>query len=527
MRQLLLAGKCTARRRGGHGPTTHYWRVIETAAKVLLIGFYNEKALGVQYLANALKKKGFDPHILFFKEFNSVRPRKASEKELSLLDGLVSEIGPAYIGLSVMSSLYLETVHTVSIKLREKSTAPVIWGGVYSTLFPERALEYCDYVIRGEGENALPELIEKLENGIKAYDTANLAYWDESGKAVINDVRPLVQALDELGYPDIADENRYFIHEDRMDRGAFMRNSFTYELSASRGCPFACSYCSSINLNRLYRNKGRYVRFRSVDSVIDELKAAKKYMRYLSAIHFWDEIFSDEEGWVEEFRDKYRKEIGLPFNIWGHPLKVRERTVACLVEAGLRQMVVGIQSGSMRVRKEVFNRPETQEQIVEAGRILSKCRVPKVIYDFMLGHPFENTEDLRETYRLCLELEHPFRLQLHGLNFLPGTDITGKAVEAGLLSAKELEKIMYGSIQHQYDMYWGPAAAGRAKNDSVWLSLIYLTQFEPIKPLAGRLAASVEKGGPAFAAMRLHQAMKKLSLCLGLVDKAKLALHFR
>lgn len=496
-------------------------------AKVLLVGFYNEKALGVQYLANALKKKGFDTHVLFFKEFNSVRPQKASEKELALLDRLVADIRPAYIGLSVMSSLYLETVHTVSKRLRENSGVPVIWGGVYPTLFPEKALEYCDYVIRGEGENALPEFIAKLENGLSFRETANLAYKDEEGRTVINDVRPLARELDELGYPDITDENRYFIHEGRMERGFFMRNSFTYELSASRGCPFTCSYCSSINLNRLYRNKGRFVRFRSVDSVIGELKAAKKHMRYLSAVHFWDEIFSDEEGWVEEFRDKYRREIGLPFNIWGHPLKIRERTITCLVEAGLHQIVIGIQSGSARVRKEVFNRPETQEQIIEASRVLSRCKVPKVIYDFMLGHPFEDTEDIKETYKLCLELEHPFKLQLHGLNFLPGTDITGMAVKAGLLSGEELERIMYGSIQSQYDMYWGPAAAGKIKNDSVWLSLIYLTQFAPLKPLAERFAASVEKGGPALAAMRLRVAMEKLARCSGLVDKAKLALHFK
>jgi anaerobic magnesium-protoporphyrin IX monomethyl ester cyclase len=497
------------------------------AATVLLIGFYNEKAMGVQYLANALKKRGFIPHILFFKEFNSVRPTKASEKELLLLEELIEEIKPSYIGLSVMSSLYLETVHMVGRRIREKSGAPVIWGGVYPTLFPERALEHCSYVLRGEGENALAELIEALENGGAVSGIENLAYRDGKGGVVINDVRPLVQELDMLGYPDITDENRYFIHNDRMDRGRFALNSYTYELSASRGCPFACSYCSSINLNRLYRNKGKYVRFRSVESVIDELKDAKRNMKNLSVIHFWDEIFPDEDGWVEEFREKYPKEIGLPFNIWGHPLKIRERAIADLVEAGLHQIVVGIQSGSMRIRKEIFNRPETQEQIIEASRVLSKCRVPKVIYDFMLMHPYEGPEDLKETYKLCLALEHPFELQLHGLNFLPGTDITDMAVRDGVLNREELEKIMYSSIQRQYDMYWGPAAANRINDNSVWLSLIYLTQFAALKPLAGRLAASGEKGGSAAAISRLHLVMEKLSACFRLMHKAKLALHFK
>lgn len=495
--------------------------------KVLLIGFYNEKALGVQYLANALKKKGYVPHILFFKEFNSIRPTKASEKELELLESLVREVKPSYIGLSVMSSLYLESVHMVSSRIREKFEIPVIWGGVYATLFPDRALEQCSYVIRGEGENAIVELIEALENGEALSGIENLVYRDDKGETVINDVRPLVQKLDELGYPDITDENRYFIHNDRLDRGRFILNSYTYELAASRGCPFACSYCSAINLNRLYHNKGKYVRFRSVDSVIGELKTAKWNMKNLSVIHFWDEIFSDEEGWVEEFKEKYKKEIGLPFNIWGHPLKIHERIISNLVEAGLHQIVVGIQSGSMRVRKEVFNRPETQEQIIEASRVLSMCRVPRVIYDFMLRHPFENLDDLRETYKLCLQLEHPFGLQLHGLNFLPGTDITEMAVADGLLSREELDGIMYGTIQHQYDMYWGPAAANRINDNSAWLSLIYLTQFAALRPLLEKLGETAGMGGSAVTISKLRQVMEKLSRCSSLFSKAKLALHIK
>jgi anaerobic magnesium-protoporphyrin IX monomethyl ester cyclase len=57
---------------------------------VLLIGFYNEKALGVRYLANALNTKGYNAHILYFKEFNSVYPSKASERELDLLEDLIN-----------------------------------------------------------------------------------------------------------------------------------------------------------------------------------------------------------------------------------------------------------------------------------------------------------------------------------------------------------------------------------------------------------------------------------------------------
>lgn len=318
---------------------------------ILLIGFYNDKALGVRYLANELKKNNYDPHILFFKQFNSVSPSKASEKELKLLEDLINDINPSYIGLSVMSSLYLESVYLVNNRIKDKFDIPVIWGGVYPTLFPERSLEYGDYVIRGEGEGAIVELIDNLEGNNDITDMANLAYKDNEGKVVINNVRDLEQNLDRFGYPEIGGDKKYRIYNDTLAKGDGQLKAFTYELCGSRGCPFTCSYCSSINLKRVYSKKGKYVRFRSVDNIMKELNEAKRKIKNLKVIHFWDEIFSDEPSWIEEFNKRYKEEIGLPFKIWGHPLKVNKKVIEALVDAGLYQVVMGIQSGSPKVRK--------------------------------------------------------------------------------------------------------------------------------------------------------------------------------
>lgn len=489
---------------------------------VLLIGFYNEKALGVRYLANALNNNGYTAHTLYFKEFNSVNPSKASGVELDLLEDLINKIQPAYIGLSVMSSLYLESVYLVNKRIKEKFNIPIIWGGVYATLFPEETLKYGDYVIQGEGELPLVELLDTLEAGKDPSNIENLITYNQEGEIIKNPLRPLIQDLDTLGYPKIGGDKVYFIHNDAISYGDPQIKGFTYELTASRGCPFACSYCSSVNLKRTYAGKGKYVRFRSVDNVMEELKAAKATIKNLKVIHFWDEIFSDEEGWIEEFKERYKKEIGIPFKIWGHPLKISERIISNLVDAGLYQIVVGIQSGSARVRKEIFHRRESQEEIINASRVLSKCKVPKVIYDFMLQHPFETLEDLKETYKLCLQLEPPFELQLHGLNFLPGTDIVDKAIDAGLLSKEELDKIMYSSIQDQYDMYWGPAAVNQLNEDSTWIALIYLTQFPSLRSRVERLAKEVEGHNKSNTAIRLQKLMKQVTRFRNLASKAKL-----
>lgn len=496
---------------------------------ILLIGFYNEKALGVRYLSNALRSQGYVPHILFYKGFHSSMPQQTTERELALVKDLIARIDPLFVGLSVMSSLYLETIHQVNDLIRQQFPAlPVVWGGVFATLEPRRAAEKCHYIVRGEGEEAIVRLADALSADQPATAIPNLAYRDEQGSYRENEVGPLSD-LDRLGYPPIGGDHLYLIHDDKLTEGDPQLNAFTYELAASRGCPFACSYCSSVKIRQVYKGKGRYLRFRSVDSVIEEIKEAKRQIPRLRVVHFWDEIFSNnhDPAWVATFSRRYRQEINLPFRIWGHPLCVKEEDIRHLVAAGLHQIVVGLQSGSPRVRKEDFHRGESQEQIIEASRVLAACRVPKVYYDLMLCHPFESAEELKETFYLCQELAPPFWLNIHGLNFLPATDIVQKALDQGIYTEDELNRMMYSSIQDQYDQYWGPNARSfqKSSEDNIWLALIYLTQFHKLKPrltaYAERVAAGEDLRGDVF---KLQDKMKRRQRRQDLWDKAKLVL---
>ena len=494
---------------------------------ILLIGFYNEKALGVRYLYRALSESGFTPHIIYFKAFNSLVPQPSTEQELNLLREQVRKIDPLCVCLSVMSSLYLETIDKVSASLRQEFPDLLqVWGGVFPTLEAERALKRADLVLRGEGEDAIVELVTALADGTDPRSIQNIAYLDDSGEYSAVDVRPIAD-INRFSYPPIGGANISLINDNTLSEGDPQLRAFTYELCASRGCPFTCSYCSSINLRRMYAHKGRYVRFRSVDSVIEELLEAKKKLSRLRVIHFWDEIFSDEPGWVEEFSRRYKNEIKLPFRIWGHPLKTTENQIRHLVDAGLHQIVMGIQSGSENLRRDIFHRLETQEQILQASRVLAECRVPVVYYDFMICHPFESTDQLRETFELCMELSAPFKLNIHGLNFLPSTDIVRMALERGLYTEDELEGMMYGSIQEQYDQYWGPNAAAfrDASLSNVWVSLIYLTQFPKLHGKLRDLSERAVRGEAVSEINALRVKMERAMRRRELIDKVRLVLR--
>lgn len=488
---------------------------------VLLIAFYNSKAMGAKYLASALEKNGYKAHILFFMEFDSANPSRPSEHEFELAGQLIRQINPAYIGFSVMSSLYWESVTMLNTYIRGHFDIPIIWGGVYATLFPERALDYADYVIRGEGEAAFVELLDALEGQADPSGTANLAMRNAAGQAVINEVRPLVQDLDSCGYPSIGFERIYNITHNAIKNGDPQLHGFTYEMTASRGCPFNCSYCNSTNLKRLYKGKGKFVRMRTVDSVMEELNDAKRQIPRLKVIHFWDEIFSSDGRWVEAFAQRYRKEIGIPFRIWGHPNMIREDAINRLVEAGLYQVVIGIQSGSPSVRKEIFHRDESQEAIIRCSRILSKCRVPKVIYDLILQHPFENLEQLKESYHLCMQLAPPFELQIHNLNFFPGTDIVDIALEHGLYNMEQLESLMYASLEEQYGSYWTP---GEDANKT-WLAMVYLTQFPRLHNRLRSYEKAMANGSEETAVLKLEKMARKYLRLKNVAQKGLLVIN--
>ena len=105
--------------------------------RVMLLAFYNTKALGVRYLEGALERAGYQVQVVFYKEFNSHCPGQTSRRELELLCEEVRRAEPVFIGLSVMSSMYLDTVEQVMKTLRARYAIPLVCGGAFASLYPD------------------------------------------------------------------------------------------------------------------------------------------------------------------------------------------------------------------------------------------------------------------------------------------------------------------------------------------------------------------------------------------------------
>ena len=446
----------------------------------LFIGLYDAKLLGIRYLSSTLKAHGYDPQLIFLKNFNSHKAEEPTAAEYELLINKVLELNPAYIGISIMCSFYLPVAKHIALELKKRANNLIILGGVYPTLFPKECLEFADVVFMGEAEGAIVDFTRAFEAGLPYDDIDNLAIKLQGGEKLVNPVRPYLQDLDTLPHPDFGGGNIYYINNDKLTNTDPEAHSFSYEMTTSRGCPNHCSFCSNANLRKIYAGKGKSIRQRGVDDVFAEIAEVKKINKGLQLIRFWDEIFPWDLKWVEEFAIRYKREVKIPFEIWGNPLLSAGPHIKMLKDAGLSKIVIGIQSGCPKIRKDVYLREETQEEIIKCSQVLADAKVPIVIYDFILGHPFESTEDLRNTLELCRCLKKPFRLQLHGLSFLPGTKIEEIAVERGVKTWEEIRAEQSKPLKEQYhENHWWR----RGHNDeqdaekTFWYTLIFLTQF--------------------------------------------------
>lgn len=481
--------------------------------KILLIALHIEKAVGVRYLAKYLIQNGFDPTICSIHKYpvSPNLPEKISEEEILLLKELAQKEKYLFIGISILSSYTLSEVYRINDMLKNNVDIPIVWGGVCPSLMSKECAKHCNIVIKGEGEIPILRLAQALQNGNDWKEIPNLCYYDTNGNYIENELEPLIQDLDIIGYPLIDSENMFHIENNKIIQIDQQAQTNSYELSASRGCPFGCSYCSSSKIRDIYKGKGKYARIRSVNSVIEELKEAIKKNRNINEIHFWDEVFVTDKLWLSEFAQKYKKEIGLRFIIWAHPLTINHETISLLFDAGLRRVLIGFQSGSPNVRNNIFHRPESNEQIINASKILSSYEGLEVYYDLIICHVLESITELKETYDLCLKLEPPFGYQIRGLSYLPKTDITKTMVNMGIYTQEEMDNIFNAPFEEHFIQWNGPSVNyySDEPRKAVWADLIYLTQFQSIRNQILKLAKNADRNHSKIRELKIK--MENLS----------------
>ncbi len=382
--------------------------------------------LGIGYLSAYLKREGHHTALL-----HMVRPPKQEEFEERL-----AATSPDLVAFSSTTHLFPHVRRWSSWARRRLPGVPLVGGGAHATIDPEDALlsSSLDMVCLGEGEEALAELCAVLQEG---RDHRRLpSFWVKDGEGIIrNPVRPLLEDLDSLPFPDrdIFDPEDFC--EQQHERGTLM---------ASRGCPYNCSYCSNHAQKRVYPNPEKYVRFRSVDNVMREIhqvieRDKEGRLRY---IRFDDDILTLNREWFRELARRYREEVELPFVCNSRANLMDEESARLFAEAGCGVVCMGIESGNAQLRREVLNRPMREEQIIRAFRLCREHGM-KTVSTNMTGLPGEGVSELLDTVKLNARAR-PDCMQVSVFHPYPHTRLHEICLERGLLTGRHVDTIFDG-----------------------------------------------------------------------------------
>jgi radical SAM superfamily enzyme YgiQ (UPF0313 family) len=384
------------------------------------------EAFGVRSLSSVLKAAGHQTTLLLMKsKEGSYRPQALERvRELTADCDLV--------GVSCFSRASRKAMQLIDyLSPLDKIT---VWGGIHATLNPEECARHADVVCRGEGEGFMLELVEKLQGGGNWKDIANAAY-RENGQVTVNDVRSMIGDLDELPIIDFSHENEFHLKQDRFFKvNSIYDATSPISFNGTRGCAFHCTYCSNSKVKELSSGKGRYVRKLSIGRLIEHAESLKARFPQAKCINFFDEDFCARPlKDIEQFSEEYARRIGLPFECMVSPLQVSEEKIRLLVKAGLWRINMGVESGSERTKKEIYNRHMSNEAVLRAARNINQYPHVVPYYFFIIANPYETTDDLLATLSLLRELPHPYFLRIYNLVFFPGTLLYESAVTDGII----------------------------------------------------------------------------------------------
>lgn len=336
------------------------------------------------------------------------------------------------IGLSATTPLIKNAWELATI-IKKYSKAPIVIGGTHVSAMPEESLmsKGIDYIVRGEGEDAILEICEMCNGKKKKEDIPGLSY-KVKGKIIHNPARKIKMSLEDVPIPayELFDINKYTNTQPVRDRQT--KTTRAFYLMTSRGCPYGCIYCYKGICGRVWRPK-------SVGKVIAEWEYLVKEMR-ATEIGVQDDVFNMDKKRAIAICDLLIKK-GLNNVPWITNNGIRADKVDLellkkMKQAGCKRIAFGVETGSQKILDNI-QKQETLVQIERAFRLAKKAGL-KTMGFFMFGNLGENEKTMEATIKFAIKLNPEVALFSIVMPF-PGAPLYEEVLKNGQLLDRDWE----------------------------------------------------------------------------------------
>ena len=329
----------------------------------------------------------------------------------------------------------------------------IVLGGPHSIVEPVETLEIitsADFSFWGEAEIGFPQLVNKIDKSDSIYkcdlsDIQNLV-WRKNGDVICNP-KQMIEDLDKVDYPawELIQPNDYPF----APSGVFTSNRKIAPIIITRGCPYACTFCSASKIS------GRRIRKRNINNIIEEIKILKEKFG-IEEIQIMDDNFTQDREFAMTFCEKLIKER---VNIdWACHNGVRldtldEKLLGVMQDSGCYSLSVGIESGEQRIldhMKKMISICVIKEKI----KLIKEKTNIEIAGLFIIGYPEETINDIKKTIKFAIDLKID-RANFHNFTPLPGSEIYERLKKNG-----ELKDVTYDDL-HIHDIIYAPRSMSK------------------------------------------------------------------
>lgn len=364
--------------------------------------------MGVLYIGAALEEAGYKASII-----------DANVERIPFQEIVerIKDIKPDLIGISTpFSALHNSTLELAPL-LKENFDIPIVIGGNHATAMADYFAEkpHIDFVVRGEGETGIINLLRTLETPGADLSAAEGLTFQQNGELVRTPTPDLID-LEKAPNPayHLLDMDKY--HE--------------YNIMFSRGCPYECTFCAvSVAFTRKVRN-------RAVESVAGELTALVERYGEKDTV-FYDDTFTLNLKYINRLLDAViEADTGLTWRCSTRVNVIKPDLLDKMKRAGCTLIKYGIESGSDIILKNI-KKDMKKETIKEAIDLTKQAGMPHSAF-FMVGNLEESWDTLYDSYRLIKE----FKPESGSFSItvpLPGTELAEEVINKGITDLEKLD----------------------------------------------------------------------------------------